>query len=784
MGLNFRLANADVDSVSVSRFLCRDEGEQRRIVDLGRRLRPGTPLVVCAFVAAAVSGVGAYGWLPLLPPAVALAVYAAMWLAQPIRREHPERAFAVAFLVAEAMLALAVILAPAPHGYALVVLAMPAVLAAVVFPRRVVLVAIGIAALAMLTAIWAADLPEVRSLPVVAYGALFVLVSLCATALVLRDVDDATRRSAFVDPLTGALNRAALTPRLAELAHEAARTREPVAVVVGDVDDFKAINDRLGHVTGDAVLREVAARLGRCVSAFEPVYRLGGEEFMVLLPGRDAAAAEEVALRMWRAVGERPLAEVSATISLGVASSGAEGSFDFDTVFARADRALYAAKRRGRDQVQVATDRVAADQARASQHPLEVAAAGLSARARRRRAGEVQPRPQSALRVVKAPRGQQRPSAGDDAPRRRAAVTGDLEREHLLDLMRRLGPLYAALSIGAFVVIASVIPSFGWHVLIPPMVVAAPLYLLMRFAGRLRNPDRMLPIGLFVFQTSIAAGFLLAHGAPLFALGLLVLMVPGPAAVHNGRIGAIFTAYTALLMTVVALDLDASRVLHNPAILLLPMAFAAECGYVGYVVGSSAVDFRGAGVVDELTGLLNRTALGARVMELEAHAATASSRVAIVLADLDHFKAVNDAAGHRVGDQVLEEVAARFRACLRSFDAAYRIGGEEFLVLIGDADVSTAVALAERLRRAVRAVPCAGVAVTASLGVAVAPSGGRLDYRALFSRADAALYQAKRDGRDRVRLETVGGADDQAGAAEAAVAADGAPVPAGDQVVA
>jgi diguanylate cyclase (GGDEF)-like protein len=785
MGLNLRLANADVDGVSVSRFLCRDEGEQRRIVDLGRRLRPGTPLVVCAFVAAAVSGVGAYGWLPLLPPAVALALYAAMWLTHPSRREHPERAFAVAFLVAEAMLALAITLAPAPHGYALVILAMPAVLAAVVFPRRVVLVAIGIAALAMLTAIWAADLPEVRYLPVVAYGALFVLVSLCTTALVLRDVDDATRRSAFVDPLTGALNRAALTPRLAELAHEAAGTLEPVAVVVGDVDDFKAINDRLGHVTGDAVLREVAARLGRCVSAFEPVYRLGGEEFMVLLPGRDAAAAEEVARRMWRAIRERPLADVSATISLGVASSGAEGSFDFDTVFARADQALYAAKRRGRDQVQVATDRVAADEATVAQHPLEVAVGSLDApRAQRRRAGEVQPRPHSALRVVKAPRGHHQRSAGDDAPARRAAVTGDLEREHLLDLMRRLGPLYAALSIGAFVVIASAIPWFGWHTLIPPMIVAAPLYLLMRSSGRLRNPDRMLPIGLFVFQTSIAAGFLLAHGAPLFALTLLVLMVPGPAAVHNGRIGAIFTAYTALLMTVVALDLDATRVLHNPAILLLPMAFAAECGYVGYVVGSSAVDFRGAGVVDELTGLLNRTALAARVMELEAHAATASSRVAIVLADLDHFKAVNDAAGHRVGDQVLEEVAARFRACLRSFDAAYRIGGEEFLVLIGDADVSTALALAERLRRAVRAIPCAGVAVTTSLGVAVAPSGGRLDYEALFSRADAALYHAKREGRDRVCLETAGGGDDHAGAPEAAAAVNGAPAQAGHQVVA
>ncbi len=729
-------------------------------MDLGRRLRPGTPLVVCAFVVAGASGVPTYGWLPLVPPAVAVALYAALWLVHPTRREHPERVFAAAFLLVELMLALAIALAPAPHGYALVILAMPVILVAVLLPRRAALAAIGVAALILIATVLLTDMPEVRSIPVVAYGAVFILVSLCTTALVLREVDDDTRRAAFVDPLTGALNRAALTPRLAELAHEAARTREPVGLIVGDVDDFKAINDRLGHVSGDAVLREIARRLGRCVNTFEPVYRLGGEEFMVLLPGRDAAAAGEVARRMWRAVRERPAAEVQATMSFGVASSGAEGSFDFDAVFARADRALYASKRRGRDQVQVVADRVTPDAARARRHPLEAMANGVDARPDRRRPAEEPHLPaRPRLRMVGALWGDGRGSRSDSSLGQRVRVTRDLEREHLLDLMRRLGPLYAALSIGAFAVIASAIPWFGWHTLVPPMIVAAPLYLLMRSANRLRNPDRILPVGLFAFQTSIAAGFLLARGAPLFALGLLVLMVPGPAAVHNARVGAIFTAYTALLMAVVAFDLDAARVLHNPAVLLFPLAFAAECGYVGFVVGSSAVDFRGAGVVDELTGLLNRTALSARVMELEAHAATATGGVAIVLADLDHFKAVNDAAGHRVGDQVLEVVAERFRACLRSFDAAYRIGGEEFLILIADADLDTAAQMAERLRRAVRGAPCAHNAVTVSLGVAVAPRGRRLAYEELFSRADAALYRAKREGRDRVCLDT--GTDDE-----------------------
>ena len=742
--------------MSVSRFLCRDEAEQRRIADLGRRLRPGTPFVVGVFVVAAVSGVETYGWLPLLPPALGVLLYAAMWRAHPARREHPERAYAGAFLVIEAMLVLSLALGRGPRGYALIVLGMPVILAAVVFPRRVVLAAIAVGACGLLFTVFAVDMPEVRSLPVVVYGSLFVLVALSATALVLRDVDEATRRSAFQDPLTGALNRSALTPRIAELAHQTVRSPEPVGLVVGDVDAFKAINDDFGHASGDGVLREVARRMGGCLDAFEPVYRLGGEEFMVLLPGRDGAAAEEIARRMWQAVREQPIDGIATTMSFGVASSGAEGSFDFDTVFARADQALYAAKRRGRDRIEVATDRVAAQLANLARPPVQDAREGDDRPGRRRRRlGERESGGTRRLRLVSA--GGQRRRAPEESSRgNRAGFTGDLEREHLLDLVDRFGPMQATVSVGAFLVIATAIPWFGWYTLVPPVIAAVPLSIVMRSTRRFRDPERALLVGLFTFQTSIAAGFLLARGAPLFALGLLALMVTGPTAVHNTRTAVVFTAYTALLMAVVALGLNPERVLHNPSVLLLPIALAVECGYVGFVVRGSAVDFRGTGVVDELTGLLNRTALAARLMELEAHSARTSSSVAVVLGDLDHFKAVNDAAGHGVGDVVLAEVAARIRECLRSFDSAYRIGGEEFLVLIGQADVDTAMGLAERLRSAVGATPCAGIPVTISLGVAVAPGDGRLDHEALLERADAALYEAKRAGRDRVCLHTAG----------------------------
>ena len=219
------------------------------------------------------------------------------------------------------------------------------------------------------------------------------------------------------------------------------------------------------------------------------------------------------------------------------------------------------------------------------------------------------------------------------------------------------------------------------------------------------------------------------------------------------RVAAFGTAYTALLMTAVALILDHAEVLHNPAILLFPLALLVEAACIGAIIGRSAVGFRGAGVVDELTGLLNRTALRARLLELDAQAVGVSHALAILLIDLDHFKQINDVAGHTRGDAVLREAAARLRAGLRSFESAYRVGGEEFLVLLPGGDAGAAVAVAERLRRAIGSAPCAGLDVTISVGVAVAGPGQPFDYRDVFARADAALYEAKRSGRDRVCVD-------------------------------
>ena len=156
----------------------------------------------------------------------------------------------------------------------------------------------------------------------------------------------------MIDPLTGMLNRNALHTRVAELTQQAAILREPVALIVGDLDNFKTINDGHGHAAGDAVLKDVAYRLRKSLRAYDLAYRLGGEEFLVVLPGAGAEQAAEVAETLRRSISDEPIAGLLVTISFGVSAS-APGEFQYDDVFSGADLALYRSKQDGRNRVRV-----------------------------------------------------------------------------------------------------------------------------------------------------------------------------------------------------------------------------------------------------------------------------------------------------------------------------------------------------------------------------------------------------------------------------------------------
>jgi diguanylate cyclase (GGDEF)-like protein len=162
---------------------------------------------------------------------------------------------------------------------------------------------------------------------------------------------------------------------------------------------------------------------------------------------------------------------------------------------------------------------------------------------------------------------------------------------------------------------------------------------------------------------------------------------------------------------------------------------------------------------DSLTGLFNSRWLREAGESELAESRRRGMPLSVVLVDLDHFKTINDTGGHAAGDAVLQRVAAELRRITRAGDSAVRLGGEEFILVLRDAEAVGATRVAGELRRALRNVPipaaCTGIDhVTASIGIASFPEqGSRLEE--LIRAADVAMYQAKRGGRDQVKLSLV-----------------------------
>jgi diguanylate cyclase (GGDEF)-like protein len=208
--------------------------------------------------------------------------------------------------------------------------------------------------------------------------------------------------------------------------------------------------------------------------------------------------------------------------------------------------------------------------------------------------------------------------------------------------------------------------------------------------------------------------------------------------------------YLIALMFLSTMALDPQAVLDRPDHLIFPIALVIATAIFSGATQASDREHRREAVLDPLTGLLNRAALLARFDELEqlaGHGEHAS--LGMLVADLDHFKRVNDEHGHPAGDAVLQDIAYALRKALRAFDLVYRIGGEEFVVLLPGADLERTLEVGERLRAAVAEHRTGDIAVTMSLGAASA-RGGAVRFAELYSAADAALYEAKRSGRDRV----------------------------------
>ena len=172
---------------------------------------------------------------------------------------------------------------------------------------------------------------------------------------------ESLRFEAMHDSLTGLLNRGAVLEQLTKELVRASRRGAPVSVLMGDLDHFKIINDTFGHPAGDAVLRETARRLKVGVRAYDSIGRLGGEEFICVLPECDAKTGLSVAQRLCRSLADTPTQysgnAISHSISIGVAATDQFGSARADELMRAADAALYRAKHAGRSRALLAIDK-------------------------------------------------------------------------------------------------------------------------------------------------------------------------------------------------------------------------------------------------------------------------------------------------------------------------------------------------------------------------------------------------------------------------------------------
>lgn len=192
-----------------------------------------------------------------------------------------------------------------------------------------------------------------RTVLTLLYPPAFIGVGLFTVFLVASDLAETMRSLATSDVLTGIYNRRGFEDSAERAIRNAQRQRQPLAVVVADIDNFKGINDRYGHGIGDRALRHFAGRVERLVRRGDLIGRIGGEEFALLLVNTRAQDAVEVVERIRRDIAAMPVSgadRVVMTASFGVTGLR-PGDISLTSLLARADRALYRSKLEGRDRV-------------------------------------------------------------------------------------------------------------------------------------------------------------------------------------------------------------------------------------------------------------------------------------------------------------------------------------------------------------------------------------------------------------------------------------------------
>ncbi|MFC7534115.1 diguanylate cyclase [Actinoplanes sp. GCM10030250] len=504
-----------------------------------------------------------------------------------------------------------------------------------------------------------------------AFGAAAVLC--LRHSMVLASLRRRLAESSRTDPLTGALNRRGYDQRIAaELAAD-----RPVTLVLLDLDHFKQVNDAHGHRAGDDLLAWVGHELRAAVGGRGVACRLGGDEFALILPGVDGDAAAGIVDAV------RARLRDGAPSSLGYATYPYEAG-DADVLASVADRRLYADK--------AARERSAptAEQVRVVRSLLTAGPSATVSGRERRRHSIADPGWMAVAQTSVAMVYIALFTAGHEHRAEMLAIclwgfgTGlaVVLGADWLSRARWARPLMLAFAVSSFVGCGSI----------------------ALLDGGVSNP--------------LGAGMLIA--IPLLVLG----MRPRVAVPVALAAGALYVT-----VGVVGGDAGAWYVVTN---LLSTTATSAACALQGRAAARQRRMLTRLSSADVLTDVLNRRGFGERFTAEIAQVRRTSGAAALLVADLDGFKQLNDAYGHAAGDELLRWVAATMREQARPEDVVGRLGGDEFVLLVhGDF-----VATAEKLRAAL------GARTGVSLGLAELDRDGD-DFDSLYAVADARLYREK-----------------------------------------
>ena len=346
-------------------FLCPTELDRARVVDASARMRVARTISAAALGVALLISAPWEGWWTL--GLFALVALNLATLEPRLRRtDRPENVAAQSLLFVLIVIAAGIGLSGGPNSPVLAWIVIPSAMAATRFRWQVVCAGAGLTAVALLAATLAVDPAAVADDPTELLATLALLVSVTSVTSALMHGELIHRDRAVLDPLTGLLNRSALETRAIEIDEQARLTGGAVSIVLLDLDSFKRVNDTHGHERGDVVLREAVYEIRKSLRSFELVYRLGGEEFLILLPGVELGGATEIAERIRLAVANARPGDLNLTLSAGVATS-AGGAMSYEELFRAADEALFIAKRAGRNRVVAA----------GGEHPVLVSDADL-----------------------------------------------------------------------------------------------------------------------------------------------------------------------------------------------------------------------------------------------------------------------------------------------------------------------------------------------------------------------------------------------------------------------